>query len=96
MQKMFRTKYLDPDFRKNPKTDSYCIICQRDLKDGQSARLICYELDVYDAIHVDDWEEAADEIKARRAPHLESVVYGFIGGNCAKKLGLDFSKEISK
>lgn len=88
----YRTKYLDPDFRRNPKTNRYCIICQRDLKEGQPHRRICYELDVYEAVHADDWEIAAADISTRRAPHLDAVQYELIGMDCAKRLGFDYSK----
>lgn len=28
---------LDPDFRKDPKTETFCIVCQRDLKRTENA-----------------------------------------------------------
>lgn len=75
----YRTKWMDPDFRRDPKTDCYCEMCQRD-------RHVMYELGRYEAVHSDD-------IIARRAPHLSSVVTGKIGMDCAKRLGLEFSRQ---
>jgi len=47
-----------------------------------------------DAIHPGDWERAAVEIPARRSPHLASYVIteGRIGMDCARRLGLEWSK----
>lgn len=89
----YRTKWMVPDFRRDPKTDCYCEMCQRDLKPGQPHRHVMYELDRYEAVHSDDWEIAAIDIIARRAPHLSSVVTGEIGMDCAKRLGLEFSRQ---
>jgi len=91
---VIRTKYFDPDYRRDPKTLCWCHICQRDMKEGQPHRTIRYELDTMDAIHPDDWERAAVEIPARRSPHLASYVIteGRIGMDCARRLGLEWSK----
>lgn len=89
---MYRKTYMDADYRRDPKTNLYCIMCQRDLKPGQPHRMVCHELDRYDAIHADDWEVAAKEISGRRAKHLDAVCYQPIGMDCAKRLGLEFSR----
>lgn len=85
-----RTKWMDPDFRRHPKTELWCEMCQRDLKPGQPHRVIRWELDKYEAIHPDDWKRAAVEIPARRQ-HAYAVVQGLIGMDCAKRLGMEWS-----
>jgi hypothetical protein len=88
-----RTKWLDPDFRRDPKTNHYCMICQRDLKPGQPSRTIRYELDRYEAIHPSDWEQAAIEIPAARPRYgADAIIEGPIGMDCARRLGLEWSK----
>lgn len=90
--KPIRTKYIDPDFRRQPKTNLYCVVCQRDINPNSKWRQIMYELDKYEAVHVDDWLVAEADIKSRRASHLDAVVFDTIGPDCAKKIGLEFSK----
>lgn len=92
----FRSKWMDPDFRRDPKTACFCHVCQRDLKAGQAHRRILYELDRFEAVHADDWDAARVDIEARRpsppAP-LSRVVEGLVGMECAKRLGLEWSRE---
>jgi len=88
-----RRKYFDPDYRREPKTDKWCHICQRDITDGQPHREIRYELDTMDAIHPDDWERAAIEIPAERSIYgAEAIISGLIGMDCARRLGMEWSK----
>lgn len=90
----FRTKYMDPDFRRDPKTSRYCIMCSRDLKPGQPHRIVKYELDKgYEAIHPQDFDAAEKEIKARWAPHQQDncVVTDRVGMDCARNLGLEWT-----
>jgi hypothetical protein len=94
MARTFRTKFLDPDFRRVPKTAHWCVMCQRDLKPGQKHREVRWELDRWEAIHPEDWEVAAVEIPRARPEyaHPENLIErGFIGLDCAKKLGLEWS-----
>lgn len=88
----YRTKFFDPDYRRDPKTGRYCEACQRDLKQGQPHRLIMWELDTMDAVHGEDWEVARDEIAARRAAR-NPVNTGLIGMDCARRLGLEWTRE---
>jgi hypothetical protein len=75
-----RTKWMDPDFRPRPKTDHFCVICQRDLKPGQPHRIVRFNLNHFEAIHPDDWPAAPE---ADEAP---------IGNDCARRLGLEWSR----
>lgn len=94
-QDLIRRKWMNPDFRRDAKTMRYCEMCQRDLKEGQPHRIIRYELDRYEAIHPDDWERAAVEIPPTRAEHLHDhvLITGRIGMDCARRLGLEWSRE---
>lgn len=80
-----RTKWLDPDFRRRPKTARFCEMCQRDLKPGQPHRIVRCELDKYEAIHPEDWEPASVEIS-------RPIVEFMIGMDCARRLGMEWSK----
>jgi hypothetical protein len=90
-----RTKWLDPDFRRTPKTDRCCIMCGRDLKPGQPHRIVRYELDRYEAIHPDDWDKAAEIIPPTWAPSQQDncIVDDRLGMDCARKLGLEWSRD---
>jgi hypothetical protein len=79
-----RTKWIDPDFRRDAKTMCYCEVCQRDLKEGQPRREIRFEIDRYEAIHPDDWDKATETGRAIHA--------GLIGMDCAKRLGLEWTR----
>ena len=89
-----RRKWMDPDFRRDPKTGRFCLICQRDLKDGQPHRRVMYELDRYEAIHSEDWEQAERQIPPTRPQYgHDSVLIHPIGMDCARRLGLEWSRE---
>jgi galactose-1-phosphate uridylyltransferase len=85
-----RTKLMCLDFRRVPQTDRYCALCQRDLQAGQPAREVRWELDKYEAVHPDDWEEAEREVCARRG-RADAVQRGLLGMDCARRLGLEWS-----
>lgn len=86
----YRTKWMDPDFRREPKTARYCVLCQRDLKEGQPHRSVKWELDVYAAILPEDYAVAESEIRARRS-HREPIESGLVGMDCARKLGIEWT-----
>lgn len=88
----FRSKWMDPDFRRDPKTNCYCEMCQRDLKEGQPHRHIMFELDRYEAIHSEDWEAAEAYILATRKTVQPAVIKGLIGMDCAKRLGFEWTR----
>ena len=96
MARNFRSKWMDPDFRRDSKTDRFCVICQRDLAEGHAAREVRFELDRFEAIHPEDWDIAALQIAEHRAAHLDAFQKGLVGMDCARKLGLEWSKEEAK
>jgi hypothetical protein len=88
----YRTKFFDPDYRRYPKTNRYCGVCQRDLKPGQPHRRILYELDTMNAVHGEDWEIATAEITARRTAR-DPVSIELVGMDCARRLGLEWTRD---
>lgn len=88
----FRTKWTDPDFRKNPKTNHFCVLCHRDLTPGQKHRLIMVEEDKWEAVHGEDWDLARIEIEP--GPQDRDRVWIMpVGMDCARKLGLEWSRD---
>ncbi|MDX8537049.1 hypothetical protein RFM23_05355 [Mesorhizobium abyssinicae] len=79
-----RTKYADPDFRRDPKTSVFCAICQRDLKPGQKRRIIHCIDGGLTVIHPDD--------EALYTPDGGDMGCWPIGMDCARKLGLEWSR----
>lgn len=89
----YRSKWMDPDFRRDAKTSRWCEICQRDLKPGQPHRRVLFDLSRYEAVHGEDWNQARDEIMARSTVASGSLAReGLIGMDCAKRLGLEWSR----
>lgn len=80
---MLRTKYTDPDYRRDPKTETYCAICQRDLKPDQPRRIIHCVDGGMSALHPDD--------EAGYTPDGGDMGCWPIGMDCAKRLGLEWS-----
>lgn len=87
----YRTKFIDYDTRREPKTERYCIMCQRDLKLGQPFRTVMYEIDRFHAVHTDDWDIARADIESRRTC-LGPVQFALMGMDWARKLGMEFSR----
>lgn len=78
-----RTKWMDPDFRRDPDTTHFCIMCSRDLKPNQPHRIVRFEPDKYEAIHPEDWP--TEEV------HGFPIEECAVGMDCAKRLGLEWS-----
>lgn len=88
----FRTKYTDPDYRRDPKTDHFCALCQKDMDPDKPYRVVhlVEECGVL-ALHVDD--EAA---YVAAGPHADDYGSFPIGNNCAKRLGHDYSHPLKE
>jgi hypothetical protein len=81
---VYRTKFLDYDARREPKTDRYCVRCQKDIKQGSVCR----------SVHIVDGGamvlHPADE-------HLYTSNSGdcgsyLIGPDCASILGIEWTR----
>lgn len=83
----YRTKFLDFDARREPKTDHYCARCQKD---------ICGS---YRCIHLVDGgafilhpEDEAVYAATGKAGGSDDCGAHFLGSDCARKLGLEWSR----
>lgn len=79
-----RTKFIDFDSRREPKTKHYCVACQKDLK---GLHRFVYVGEGMEAIHPDDVSSYLSD------PTRSSIGIGPfpIGMDCAKRLGLEWS-----
>lgn len=82
MELPMRTKYTDPDFRRNPKTSLFCYQCQKDLAPTSNYRMV-YIIDGMNAVHPTD---VKDYVKG-----VNDLGLFPIGPDCAKRLGLEWS-----
>ena len=73
-----RAVFLDHDARREPKTDRFCIKCQKDIKQDQPARVVMLRVSDMYVLHPDD---ATDDCERY-----------LVGLDCAKKIGLEFSR----
>ena len=95
----YRTSVIDPDYRRDPKTNCYCELCSRDLDPTKDVKWIAFELDkLPEIIHPDDLTVAWIEICSRRSPHLNSdaIQFGRVGPECAKKVEQGFLMDQAK
>jgi len=81
--KKVRKTFLDPDYRKDPKTDFYCVRCQKDIKPGMRFKMVYKLKNEPLIIHPED-------AKLCNGIDIEWVQ---IGLDCAKKVGLEFTQD---
>lgn len=72
-----RTKFLDYDARRKPKTSRYCVKCQRDFRVGDSVRVV--RVNGVAVVHPEDVTPGIGE------DYL-------IGIQCAKVLGWEWTR----
>lgn len=78
-----RTKFLDYDARRTPKTEHHCIRCQKDLKPGQPVRWIhCVNGGMF-VLHPDDESSYVSD--------AGDMGCWPIGNDCARILGIDWT-----
>jgi hypothetical protein len=75
-----RTKFLDYDARREPKTRHYCCMCQKDLRPDRPHRLVMLSPNMMVA-HPDDYAGA---------PEFRVMV---IGMDCARQLGMEWTLQ---
>lgn len=86
----YRVKYVDQDNRRSPKTDTYCCVCYKDIRDSAPGTP---ELGVHlvdggpFALHTEDEGVYMLMPEEKRTGDLG---YHRIGPDCAKKLGKDY------
>lgn len=76
-----RQKYTDPDFRRDPKTDVYCAICQRDIRGPH--RWGWFTHDTAYVVHPED--------VARGLTKPSDLGWFRIGPECARRLGNEWT-----
>ncbi len=84
-----RTAQLDADNRREPKTECYCVRCNKDLKPGQPRRYVAIADSAFaEVIHPDD------VVKFLNGPDAGGYMGRHpVGMDCAKKIGLNFTIE---
>lgn len=75
-----RTRFIDYDAHRMPRTSFSCVACQRDLKPGQKFRRVQSPSGESFAIHPEDQALVTGETE-----------WHFIGHDCAKRLGLEWT-----
>lgn len=89
--KPYRYCFLDFDARREPKTDSWCCACQKDLKGGKAYRWVHLIHGGAYVLHPQD-EAIYAALQADPETQDRGDVYSFrIGNDCARKLGLEWS-----
>lgn len=83
-----RTIYTDPDFRRQPKTDVYCHLCQRDLNPDKPCRAVLIDWDTdtcgLEAVHPDD------------AAMVPGATWHRVGSDCAARVGAEWFADWSE
>lgn len=77
-----RTKDIDGDYRHEPKTDRFCVRCQKDIKPNAPTRTV-HLLDGHMILHPQD--EHLYESDARDTGHF------IVGMDCARTIGLEWT-----
>jgi hypothetical protein len=78
-----RTKCIDPDYRKDPKTDHFCCRCQKDIRGAH--RFVHLVNGGPFALHPEDESKyIADSGDLGSFP---------IGPDCARKIGVEWTTE---
>ena len=83
-----RTKWVDPDFRRDPKTERYCVVCQRDIAPDRPAFGVMWLWDACAVVHPDDWHMIPAEDVG------ESVHMSLVGPRCRRKIGGEWCKTL--
>lgn len=87
MKNPFRITFVDPDFRRDPKTKVYCCVCQKDIK-GEP-RFYARFVDGCCFVHPEDEHLIPADYKED---------YGTlpVGSDCAKRIGLEWVRPAEK
>lgn len=80
-----RTRFIDYDARRKPKTALSCVACQRDLNPARPYRWVhCVDEGPF-ALHPED--------EKNYTPDAGDLGWFPIGMDCAKRLGLEWTHE---
>ena len=79
----YRTIYLNPNYIKEPKTNSYCVRCQKDIKETSRFRMVHLVDGGLQVLH------SADE--SNYVSDQGDLYFHKVGIECAKILGLEYT-----
>ena len=80
----FRYRQLDPDFRRDPRTEVFCALCQKDIA-GEPKFFAHFISGVAAAVHPED-REIADRVLGED----DNLGLLAVGPECARIIGRDF------
>ncbi len=87
-----RIKFIDYDARRDPKTDRFSIMCQKDLKPDSKVKAVHMvtgpDGNTPYALHPDD--ETLWEVWNQNPDHDHGT--WLLGNDCAKRLGLEWTR----
>lgn len=78
-----RKKYLDADYRKDPKTDLFCCKCQRDIRNKSNYRMVHIVDGGHMVLHPED--------EALYVSDGGDMYFFPIGPDCARQIGLEWT-----
>ncbi len=85
----YRTAYVDPDYRRDPKTKHFCARCQKDIKPGSKYRIVHLVDGGINALHPDD-----ESVFAATPGTAAGDCGAFpVGMDCARIIGLAYSRD---
>lgn len=73
---------LDPDFRKEPKTEHYCALCQRDIKTSEKVNQVRLVFDEANSLCVAANDDATT--------YEGDIGLKPVGSECTKKVPTDY------
>lgn len=82
MTQPFRTTFLDYDARRDPKTNRFCIKCQKDLKPGGSYHAVHIVGGGASILHPADEDLYVDD--------GGDMNFFEVGNDCARQIGLEW------
>jgi hypothetical protein len=81
----YRTTNIDQDTRKQPKTDRFCVRCQRDIRPGTAARVVHLVDGGPFALHPGDEDKYPPNSPGDLGAWL-------VGPDCAETIGLEWTR----
>jgi len=88
--KPYRLICPDWDFRKDPKTDHFCAVCQKDIKLGRPYRMVHIVDGGAVILHPED-----EAIYAANGDQAGDLLHHPIGPECARRIGQEWSRPIA-
>ena len=86
-EKSYRTTFIDYDARREPKTDRFCVRCQKDIRPDSPARVVHLVDGSTNALRPED--EAKYKQEGNQAGDQGAWLLGM---DCAKQIGLEWSQ----